>query len=295
MFHEKSFYTGTINLNYAEGPDNGPPLVWLHGGSGRWQMYKNVLPEFTVEWHVYAPDLRGHGKSDHVPDGYRMADFATDIAAFLEYLPELAVVIGHSLGGQVGLMAAARVPEKVRALVIGASPFFQQNLSDMVVRERDKLVTWMGLCGKPMDEIIEDLKNTPLLYGGDSKPRPAREIFGEDSLFFPDFAANLHTHDPEFLRALVNDFEQLNAAYQVEELLPHITCPTLILQGDPEKGGLMTTDEIELGLHLLPDGYHVLLDRIGHSLFFENQERVVAAVKAFLVEQVDGLNQLRQE
>ena len=284
MLLERQFYTGDINLNYAEGPDNGLPLVLLHGGSGRWQMYRNELEEFALQWHVYAPDLRGHGKSDHAPDVYRMSDFADDIVAFLNQLSEPAVLIGHSLGGQVGLMAAAQAPDRVRCLIIGDSPFSNQNLIEMFEREHDKLETWMNLCGRPIAEIAEALKDMPLLHGGNPEPRPAREIFGEDSLFFPDFAANLHTHDANFLRALLEDFEQLNAAYQVDQLLPRIPCPTLILQADPERGGLMTQEEIDLGLQLLPDGHHVCLDGIGHGLFFEDRPRVMSVILDFLRE-----------
>jgi hypothetical protein len=36
LFREATFDTGKVVLNYAEGPASGPPLVMLHGGSGRW-------------------------------------------------------------------------------------------------------------------------------------------------------------------------------------------------------------------------------------------------------------------
>jgi pimeloyl-ACP methyl ester carboxylesterase len=282
MLRERSFHTCTINLNVAEGPENGPPLVLIHGGSGRWQTLNGIIPDFVEEWHVYAPDLRGHGKSDHAPNGYRMDDFADDIAAFLESLPEPAAIFGHSLGGQVGLMAAACVPERVHALIIGDSPFLNNNLSDMFARERHKLETWMQLCGKPMAEIVTGLKEMLLIHGGNPQPRKAREIFGEDSTWYAFMAENLSTHDANFLRTLLEDFEQLNAAYQVEQLLPCITCPMLILQGDPASGGLMTQDEIDLGLRLLPNGHHIRLDGIGHGLHFEDKGRVVEVLKVFL-------------
>jgi pimeloyl-ACP methyl ester carboxylesterase len=67
MLTEHCFHTGVVTLNYAEGEASGPPLVLLHGGSARWQSVLPLIPEFSHQWQVYAPDLRGHGQSGHVP------------------------------------------------------------------------------------------------------------------------------------------------------------------------------------------------------------------------------------
>jgi len=66
MFKERTFDTGEVILNYAEGPASGPPLVLLHGFTGRWQGFLPLLPALSLRWHVYAPDYRGHGKSGRV-------------------------------------------------------------------------------------------------------------------------------------------------------------------------------------------------------------------------------------
>ena len=63
MLSEKSFDTGELPLNYAEGPTSGPPLVLLHGLTGWWHAWEPCLPQLTPTWHVYAVDLRGHGQS----------------------------------------------------------------------------------------------------------------------------------------------------------------------------------------------------------------------------------------
>ena len=98
---EKTFNTGTIDIHYAEGPENGPAVVLLHGGSANWQYCRGLIEVLGVHWHVFAPDLRGHGKSGRVPWGYSVRAFAEDIGAFLQQVSGPAALFGHSLGGVV--------------------------------------------------------------------------------------------------------------------------------------------------------------------------------------------------
>ena len=63
MLVEKRFDTGEVVLNYAEGPDNGPPIIFLHGFGEYWQGFIPLLSTISQRYHVYAVDLRGHGKS----------------------------------------------------------------------------------------------------------------------------------------------------------------------------------------------------------------------------------------
>jgi len=106
---EQLFSTDTVTINYAEGPASGPPLVLLHGGSGRWQAFESIMPELAQDWRLYAPDLRGHGKSGRAAGRYRLQDYTDDMIAFFgQRVMEPAVVFGHSLGGMVALLLAAQ-------------------------------------------------------------------------------------------------------------------------------------------------------------------------------------------
>jgi pimeloyl-ACP methyl ester carboxylesterase len=99
QIEERRFHTGAVALNYVERAPNGPPLVYLHGGSVRWQHGQRFVELMAERWHVYGVDLRGHGQSGWVPGHYRLRDYAADVVAFLrDVLPEPVALYGHSLG-----------------------------------------------------------------------------------------------------------------------------------------------------------------------------------------------------
>jgi pimeloyl-ACP methyl ester carboxylesterase len=132
MLHEDRFDTGEVALNYAEGPDAGLPLVLIHGGASRWQGFLPIISALAADWHVYALDLRGHGRSAWTPHRYRLDDYTADLLAFLDRrVASPAVLVGHSLGGKIALLAAAHMPHCVRAVILGDTPL---NLTGM--RER---------------------------------------------------------------------------------------------------------------------------------------------------------------
>jgi pimeloyl-ACP methyl ester carboxylesterase len=67
---------------------------------------------------VFAVDLRGHGHSSVPLEGYRGTDYANDISRFIQELEcGPVIVIGHSLGGYIGVHLAVEHPEDVLALI----------------------------------------------------------------------------------------------------------------------------------------------------------------------------------
>ncbi len=71
-----------------------------------------------------------------------------------------------------------------------------------------------------------------------------REVWGEDSPVFDWVATNLYQQDPDVLSVLIDDFAHAAAGYEMDELLPKIGCPVLLLQADPASGGVMTDAEV---------------------------------------------------
>jgi 3-oxoadipate enol-lactonase len=108
-----------IRLAYrVRGSAGAPPLVLLHGlgdGAGDWD---GVAPAFARHWRVYAPDLRGHGRSDR-PGEYSVELMAADVLGFLDALGlDRVDLIGHSMGGLVGYLLAGDHPRRVGRLIL---------------------------------------------------------------------------------------------------------------------------------------------------------------------------------
>jgi pimeloyl-ACP methyl ester carboxylesterase len=125
---------------------------------------------------------------------------------------------------------------------------------------------WHRLAGRPAAEIDAALRDMPILEPGATQPRTARQIFGEDSLYFTDQTASLHQLDPDMLAAVLDGPEVMLAGYDPQVLLPKIQCPVLLLQADPAHGAVLRDDEVALAQQLLAQPTHVQVSGIGHAL-----------------------------
>lgn len=268
MAIERRADCGGVLINYAEAVGGIAPLVLIHGGSARWQAVAALIPDLAARWHVFAPDLRGHGRSAWAPGRYRLQDYANDLSAFLQQVTGPAILVGHSLGGMAAVMAAGQRPDLVRALVVGDSPLTGETWRRVLQGQRALLETWRAIAsaGHTEAELLHALREMPVVWGEYTTAVPARIALGEGSPWFADAAANLSQHDPDMLTSLIDRFEQTVAGYDPQVLLPAITCPTLLLQADPALAGLgMADTDVALALGLLPHATHLQLQGRDHG------------------------------
>ncbi len=118
---------GRVRLEFAEqGNRSATPVVALHGVTDSWRSFEPVLPHLPPELHVIALTQRGHGGSDKPDGGYRPADFAADVAAFMDAMDiERAVLVGHSMGSVNAMRCAIDHPSRVAGLLLaGTMPWF---------------------------------------------------------------------------------------------------------------------------------------------------------------------------
>ncbi len=124
-FIETKFDTGELNINYGEGPKNDVPLVLIPGQGADWKNYEKVLPFLSESYHVFAVDVRGHGKSDWATGDYSFDSIGRDMTAFLEqFVKRPAILSGNSSGGLIALWMAANRPDLVKGIIMEDPPLF---------------------------------------------------------------------------------------------------------------------------------------------------------------------------
>jgi pimeloyl-ACP methyl ester carboxylesterase len=95
-----------------EGAATGVPVLLLHGGGQTrrsWKRGSSVLAD--AGYRVVSVDQRGHGESDWASGGaYALDDYARDVRSVVDQVDGSCVVVGASLGGLAGLLAAGEAP-----------------------------------------------------------------------------------------------------------------------------------------------------------------------------------------
>jgi len=190
-------------LQVAEhGPRNGAPIVLLHCFSCAMDWWDGVLPRLEREHRVVTVDLLGHGGSEKPGSGYTPPNQAKVVAeALAELNVEHATVVGHSLGGSVGVALSEQDPQLVDRLAIIDMPpdnsygdlgfiaglAFQPVIGEALWQVKPDFAVRDGLgvafapdYGVP-DAFVEDAKR--LTYTAyDSSPSGVDDFLGEESL-----------------------------------------------------------------------------------------------------------------
>jgi pimeloyl-ACP methyl ester carboxylesterase len=114
------FYSQRLKLHYVDwGNPEKPLLILVHGGRDHCRNWDWTALELRKHYHVIAPDLRGHGDSDHaIGSPYSMIDYVVDLAQLINALGNNPLtLIGHSLGGGIVLQYTGVFPKMVKQVV----------------------------------------------------------------------------------------------------------------------------------------------------------------------------------
>lgn len=308
-FAEKRFDAGEVTLNYVEGPANGPPLVLLPGQTMPWQSYTKVLPLLARRFHVFALDVRGHGRSGWTTGRYRFGAMGRDVVAFLRgVVKRPAILSGNSSGGVIAVAAAAEAPELVLGLVPEDPPLFSCEYPRILqCYVAQVLESAMRHCGGPGPRDVPGFFSELSVPTQGSQaimkfPKPAvqlvRFIVWCYRLARPDgpidlpflplairlFVKGLSEYDPDFSRACLDG--SIHADFSHEAALKQVRCPVLLLQADwfmhPTLGlvGAMNDDDVARVKACLPQ---VEVQRVhgAHQLHVDRPHVFVDALARF--------------
>ena len=109
-----------LKLHYVDwGNSNKPLLALVHGGSDHARTWDWVARALRDDYHVIAPDLRGHGDSEWARGSrYTMIEYVADLAQLLTQLDAFPVtLIGHSIGGGIVLQYSGVCCDSVAKVV----------------------------------------------------------------------------------------------------------------------------------------------------------------------------------
>jgi pimeloyl-ACP methyl ester carboxylesterase len=159
-----------VRLCFEEAGSGTPPLLFVHGWTCAHTFFAPQFEYFGGAHRVIAVDLRGHGASDKPRQEYTMARLADDVRWLCEQLGvQKPVVIGHSMGGIIALMLAARYPDLPAAIV---------TLDSLIVptAEMREMVPALveALRGPDFGEVQRQLVSEMLFVPTDDAARKAR-------------------------------------------------------------------------------------------------------------------------
>jgi pimeloyl-ACP methyl ester carboxylesterase len=275
------FQSQGLKLHFTDwGNAQAPPLLLVHGGLDHSRSWDHLAQALAADFHVVAPDLRGHGDSGWATgSSYSLADHVYDLTnlAKSEGFDKVAIV-GHSMGGMVSLTYAGAFPERVSKLVVldGVTNFPARRPKPADVRIAD----WAG----DLDKLAQrKIHRYPTVADG------AERIIGRNPRLTRAQAMHLATHgmkrnDDGSFSWKYDPYLRARAPYRLSlddniGLWSRIACPTLLVAAsesflpDPEKAGVMSHFK------------HAELAKIagaGHWLQHDKPDEVLGLIQRFL-------------
>ncbi len=254
----------------VDGPDDGPPVLFLHGVQSNAETYGWLPAAVTDGRRVLRLDHRGHGRSAQ-PGSYALDDYYADVVAVLERVAgRPAVVVGQSLGGVLAWRLAQQRPDLLHAAFAEDPPLFMSvpevfaaSAIPAMIADLERMVA--GWKAERLDEaaVLRRYASSPVAPG-------ASEI--QTDLFHDDAIA-----------AQARAFLQLDPGVQVTardnrmlvglDVDGPIQVPMLILAADEACGGVFRAVDAERLATTHPEVDVVALEGATHRIHSQRQHR----------------------
>lgn len=269
--HTHTVQVGDTRWVYVEGgKKDGPPLVLLHGYGGAYADWLLTARYLTPNFHLIIPDLPGWGDSTRIPS----ADYEYDaqvqrLHAFVDalHVGEIALA-GHSMGGAIAGLYAAKYPKDVAALILidSAGVEFKNNA---FVRELKSGKNPFDIDNRDQFEHLESL----LFAKPPSLPPRIEDVFIARS-----------KQDRAFDDKVLREITAPDARYALQAKLPDITAPTLAIWCTKDQIiDISALDAIRKGLTHAPNIGVTELTGCGHMSIMERPREVAQSITHFVL------------
>ncbi len=276
------FYSQRIKLHYVDWGNPGkPPLLLIHGGRDHARNWDWVAHALRDDYHIIAPDLRGHGDSQwSIGGSYSMIDYTLDVAQLLDAVQIFPItVIGHSLGGSITLQYAGVYPERVRQLVaiegLGPPP--------AMIRDRPphtRMQEWISEMQalaqrhphryRSLDEAVARMRDA----NPNLTPEQARHLTihgsyrDEDGTYLWKFDNYVRAASPYLFNV-----------HEARDIWSQIICPTLLIRGTDSWASDPLTDG---RASAFKNATVVNIEKAGHWVHHDQLDEFLQVVRAFL-------------
>jgi 4,5:9,10-diseco-3-hydroxy-5,9,17-trioxoandrosta-1(10),2-diene-4-oate hydrolase len=254
---------GDVNTHYVvAGPEDGPPVVLVHGAGLRGVDWRSTIPRLAGEGRrVYAPDLAAHGKSDAPVASYSGDYFVEWLDNLFDALGlERPDLVGLSLGGGIVLRYALSRPQRIRKLA---------------------LVDAAGIAPPPV--IFMPLMWAMHLVPVGSMMGLVFRIFGESEVAeqWGDYITAWLRDGTTLRRGLTSDSDFTHWVASEDELRS-LEMPTLVAWGRHDY--LFPVSTAERAADLIPNAQLQIFEEAGHALPLTHPDVFNRALVGFLAE-----------
>ncbi|MEX2500954.1 MAG: alpha/beta hydrolase [Trueperaceae bacterium] len=236
------------------GPQDGPPVLYLHGGPGYGSFsFRDLMGSDLERYRMLYADQRGGGRS-YAGGPFGLDDLADDVATLLRATRvERATLLAHGFGALVAVRAARRHPGRVLRLVL-VNPWFSMPLLARTLQRRAARLSGVPDEALPPEDALADADALDPEETSEQAYRliPPKNLF--DALEFPNPNVRMRL---EHADAVAQYGPQRNDApadvWRASALddLPHLTQPVVALFGTQD--GTAWPAQAEAGLARLPN------------------------------------------
>jgi abhydrolase domain-containing protein 6 len=256
----KMLSVGNQTVAYLQA-GSGPALVIIHGIGGHKEDWQSIIDAMADSHTVYAIDMIGFGGSSKTAPTITIADQADAVVALLDAeMIAKADLIGNSVGGWVAATVAANHPDRTERLVLVDPAGFA------AMFEGPSPVNFYPT-------TVEDMQNTlSFVLHSDWAHTPEFATKALDALNASGDAATAE-----------RVFAGLFTSTRLEELMPLISAPTLVVWGAEDR--LFPPALADMVAGSIAGAEKVLIPAAGHFPQIDNLDGFLGPVQAFLAQQ----------
>ena len=241
-----------------------PPLILLHGFSDNGLCWMRAAQALEKDYDLIMPDAHGHGLSYRVTPGQPL-NLAADVANLIQTLElEKPALLGHSMGASTAASVAATYLELVSVALLEDPPWFDESPATDAEDDAEEAA---NRCQWLLD--LWDKSEAEIAAAGQAQNPTWADIE------FGPWAASKVQLDR-------NIFKSMFHPAPWSAVVPQITCPTLLITADPERGGLVTPQTAQQITQDWPLVQVVQINGAGHNIRREQFDAYIETVTKFL-------------